>query len=396
LRSHRDFVYRTWSRVAALFLAIATFCTCSAEPAVEFPFKDGDRVDWIGSSSTHIGIWCKTIEFLLRTRHPEIHLTFTRHTTGGGTFDTGNQNLTKWLAESKPTFVLYNYGGNDAGGGEKGLPKFFENMDKAVETAKAAGARVIVMTHQSGDVRKTGKPGFDNRKLYAEEMIKHCIEKGTPVIDTHHALEKMQLEEQKVNDAYTINRDTIHLTESAYIGWGYFLYEKFHAPAAESLAEVSASGQAGNCVRCKVNDIKHENGVLTFTRADEILPLLPPAPAPGPTKPPKTADGTQPDPVPAAAHEKSLPPRKLVPLEKYSSYMLKVTGLADGTYAISCEGKPVGSADAAALAAGVNLNSLLFDSKNDSPWAELAKELWSGKSLEKIGKTAWVFEVRKK
>ena len=40
-------------------------------PAVAFPFQPGDRVAWIGSSSTRIGVWPKTMEFLLRTRHPE-------------------------------------------------------------------------------------------------------------------------------------------------------------------------------------------------------------------------------------------------------------------------------------------------------------------------------------
>ncbi len=77
--------------------------------------------------------------------------------------------------------------------------------------------------------------------------------------------------------------------------------------------------------------------------------------------------------------------------------MLRVTGLAEGSYAISCDGKPIGMADAKALgdAAGVNLNTLLLDSKNPAPWADVAKELWDGKSLEKIGRTAWKFEIRK-
>ena len=77
-------------------------------PAVAFPFKDGDRVAWVGSSSTNIGVWPKTMEFLLRTRHPELKLTFKRYSTGGGTFATGLQNLDKWLADGKPTVVFFN------------------------------------------------------------------------------------------------------------------------------------------------------------------------------------------------------------------------------------------------------------------------------------------------
>src|SRR4028118_409703 len=74
-----------------------------------FPFRAGERVAWIGSSSTSIGVWPKTIEFLLRTRHPDLNLRFQRFTTGSGTFHTALQNLDKWLGEFKPTLVVFNY-----------------------------------------------------------------------------------------------------------------------------------------------------------------------------------------------------------------------------------------------------------------------------------------------
>src|SRR5262245_19432556 len=89
-----------------------------------FELKKGDRVAWVRSSSTNIGVWPKTMEFLLRTRHPELGLTFKKFSTGGGTFATGHQNLDKWLEEFKPTVVFLNYGGNDAGAGEKGLATY--------------------------------------------------------------------------------------------------------------------------------------------------------------------------------------------------------------------------------------------------------------------------------
>jgi hypothetical protein len=30
-----------------------------------------------------------------------------------------------------------------------------------------------------------------------------------------------------------------------------------------------------------------------------------------------------------------------------------------------------------------------------APWQTLAREIWAGKSLDQIGRTAWRFEVRK-
>ena len=102
-----------------------------------FEFKKGDRVAWVGSSSTNIGVWPKTMEFLLRTRHPELQLTFKRYSTGGGTFATGLQNLDKWLADGKPTVVFFNYGSNDAAAAEKGLPPLKDNIATCVAKAEA-------------------------------------------------------------------------------------------------------------------------------------------------------------------------------------------------------------------------------------------------------------------
>src|SRR5947208_17059427 len=108
--------------VVAVAIAIAVHSGARAGEQAAFPFRDGDRVAWIGSSSTNIGIWPKTMEFLLRTRHPKLNLTFKKYSTGGGTFGTGLATLDKWLDDGKPTLVFFNYGSNDAGAGEKGLP----------------------------------------------------------------------------------------------------------------------------------------------------------------------------------------------------------------------------------------------------------------------------------
>jgi lysophospholipase L1-like esterase len=339
-----------------------------ADEKPAFAFKDGDRVAWIGSSSTRIGVWPKTVEFLLRTRHPDTRLEFKSFTTGGGTFATGLQNLEKGLADYKPTVVVFNYGGNDAGAGEKGLPTFKENMTKAYDRVKASGARVVFTTHQAGDVRKAGEAALARRKLYAETMLGFGKEKGWTVIDVHHPLEDLQRNGQKDDEAYTILKDTIHLTNPAYVAWGYYLYEGLNPPSAVSHAALSADGKVTKAVGCKVEDVKAEANGLSFTRADAVLPILPP---------------------------EALPPRKPVPVEKHSAYLLTATGLPDGDYEVRCEGKPIGTVDAKALAAGVNLNTLLLDAKRPAPWEALAKDLWAAKATEQVGKTRWRFEVRK-
>jgi lysophospholipase L1-like esterase len=482
----------------SLLLGVALCAACllqgseNPEPA-HFPFRENDRVAWIGSSSTRIGTWCRTMEFLLCTRHPELHLTFNRSTTGGGTFATGIKNIPAWTSDFKPTYVLFNYGGNDAGGGTKGISQFEANMEKCLEMAQELGARSEFVTHQSGDVRVTAQQPFDNRKLYAELMITYAGENNWTIYDVHHPLEFLQLLAQKQIPDFTINKDRIHLTDSAYVAWGFYLYEDMNPPVKESRVELSADGKITNENNCRVSEVLTVDGALEFTRSDDVLPLLPPDPIPSgnalktvvnttvsalgtaikdtlhnrdaekfsslqhipsdpiqvtstqpaDTLPPDTAAQVQPAPgvkkpvevakskddspakaavketvsnvvapakapapapfkIPpaqaayAAKYGQQLPPRALVPMEKFSRYMLKITGLETGRYQITCEGKPVGIATSQQLAKGVNLNSVLLDSKNPAPWADLARDIWIGKRLDEIGKTNWKFRIEKK
>jgi lysophospholipase L1-like esterase len=363
-----------------------------------FPFKENDTVAIAGSSSTRIGVWCATLEFLLRTRHPELKLNFSRQTSGGGTFATGLKKLPEWLPTVKPNVVLFNYGGNDATPGVKGLPQFKQNIKQCADLVKSVGSKVIVLTPQSADNRmaKPGAPAL--RKIFSYNMVEFCQQNQIDAVDTHSPLENLQKQMQAENDDFTINIDIIHLTHSSYVAWGYYLYERLTPPAAESVAEISADGKIGALTHCKISNVQADANGVSFTRADEILPILPPNPLPGLDA--ATAKKFEPKgPKPQIAfikeHGWELPSRKYVPLEENSKYLLKVTGLSEGSYDIFCEGKPVGRVNSTQLDSGVNLNSVLLDSKNAAPWDALARELWAGKGLSQIGSTQWQFNVRR-
>jgi hypothetical protein len=81
---------RRWIACLGLLVLLALPAR-GQEIEATFQFEKGDRVAWVGSSSTNIGVWPKTMEFLLRTRHPQLELSFKKCSTGGGTFGTGLQ-----------------------------------------------------------------------------------------------------------------------------------------------------------------------------------------------------------------------------------------------------------------------------------------------------------------
>lgn len=363
----------------------------------ECPLQPGDHVLWYGSSSTRIGIWPRTMEFLLRTRHPEMKLTFEREGVGGGTFATALEEMDDILKGLKPTVVLFNFGGNDAVKGTKGVAAFKASMQAALDKVKAHKARTILMTPQPGDERLAGKRN-DNLEPYSEALLDFAKEHRIPAINTYIPLEAMLEAGRRDEPDYTINKDKIHLTDSAYVAWGYFIYEALNTPVAESSAEFARDGTVLKAARCKITGVAAGRGSLAFTREDEILPVLPPVPIPASAQaaPSRTL---LPPPSPALEyaqkHGGDLPPRKHCPLEKHSRYLLKVAGLDAGKYQVFVDGKPLGAATHEQLAAGVNLNTLLLDSGNPAPWHDLILEWWRGKSLDRIGKTAFAFEVRR-
>jgi lysophospholipase L1-like esterase len=340
-----------------------------------FELKKGDRIAWVGSSSTNIGVWPKTMEFLLRTRHPELELSFKKFSTGGGTFATGVQNLDKWLDDFKPTVVFLNYGSNDAGAGEKGLPAMKANIVKCVEKIEARKARVIFTTFQGADPRKSGEEPAAKRKLYAGALVDFCKEKNWPFVNVYPRIQYLQDEMQRIDEKYTILRDKIHLTDPAYIAWGFYLYQGMKLKDEECELVVfpgqfvkgfgsSVPGGLGGVSETKSGD------QIRFKRQDKTLPILPPGP---------------------------LPPRKLVPLEELSSYVLNIGGLdMQAKYEILCEDKSLGVVTGKDLRIGVNINKLILDNNVTPPWDELARNIWAGKDLDKIGKTEWNWRVVKK
>lgn len=338
----------------------------AARPALLIQPKD--RLAWVGSSSTRIGIWPKTVEFLLKTRHPSLDLSFQSFSTGGGTFQTGVENLDAWLEDFRPSLVVLNYGGNDAGSGFHGLSAFRDRMGQCVAKIHSRGSRTILVTPQAADLRKSGREPAAKRALYADVMLDHGREQGWSVIDVHEPLAALQRSGSKADPDFSILKDRIHLTHSAYVAWGFYFYDRLDLPRARSAAMLNAQGKVVWSTNCEIREVSATEDVLAFTRTDRILPILPPGP---------------------------LPPRELVPMESNSVYRLRVVGLKPGSYEIRCDGKPLGETDEASLALGIDLNSLLLDSGNEAPWASLAKEVWEGRTLPELGKTPWRYEVRR-
>ncbi|MEI6236032.1 MAG: GDSL-type esterase/lipase family protein [Planctomycetota bacterium] len=372
----------------------ASLVALFAQPPGEFPFKSGDRVAFVGSSSTYIGVWTKTVEFLLRSRHPDVDISFSRHSTGGGTYATCAERLPDWLERSHPTLVFFNYGANDSYGGKEMIGELHEAISLCSQLAQKSGARVVHITPQSGDIRKSGSQAYFRRKRYADDMLMFCKTNGHDIVDTHHPLEDLQLKMQGVDATFSMNTDSVHLTDAAYVAWGFFMYDRLNPLHVESALHLDAtSKRVVSSTRCSAR-ILDSDAALCFERVDEVLPVLPPSPLPVDQSRTMLASYSNFSELASVPHDSpSLPPRQFVPLEKRSAYRLKIDGLAAGMYVLECNGKPSGRATAAELAAGVNLVALCLDAGIKAPWEKVAAKLWNGARLKEIDDRNFIYKL---
>src|SRR5690348_6933545 len=125
-------------------------------------------------------------------------------------------------------------------------------MGRCVAEAQRSGSRVILVTPQAADVRKSGAVAAARRTLYAETMLGYGRERGWTVIDIHHPLDVMQRSHGRDHPDYTINKDTIHLTDAAYIAWGVFFYDRLGLLLVRSEAVLSAAGEVMATENCEV------------------------------------------------------------------------------------------------------------------------------------------------
>jgi lysophospholipase L1-like esterase len=122
-----------------------------------FPFKEGDRVMFLGDSITEQYQYSSDIERYLATRFPAWKLSFMNAGIGGDTATGGANRFQQHVLDEKPTIVTINFGMNDGGYGGFDANRhkpYVENTTKMLTMAKDAGVRVVLISPNAVDWRK--------------------------------------------------------------------------------------------------------------------------------------------------------------------------------------------------------------------------------------------------
>ncbi|HBI45301.1 MAG TPA: hypothetical protein DDY78_20985 [Planctomycetales bacterium] len=347
----------------AVFVAAAPL---TAADSTDFFFKKGDRIVFLGDSITEQYQYSTDIELYLTTRFPEWNLTFINAGISGDTATGGASRFATHVLAEKPTAVTIDFGMNDGGYGafdKKRAKAFLEKTETMLKAAKEAGVRVALISPNAVEVRNN--PGLKTyletqKEFYAplkeladkymdafvdqyavtrafeekigpdNDAVKGALEKIAP----ENALAKTLIEKLAADTAVKAFPDGVHTGGGGALLMARTILVGLKAPAVVSDLEIDAADhKAGKATRCKADKVAGGAEGVSFERTDEALPL------------PVAKDWG--DMLPYVDRLKNL-----------NYYGLKVSGLKEGKYALSIDGKKVKTYAASDLAAGVNLGNL--------------------------------------
>ncbi len=344
------------------FLAIVGFA--ARVVATDFFIHDGDRVVFLGDSITQQKLYTTYIEAYALTRHPQWKLSFRNTGWGGDTSwlrqrahpdedqlfaadDATQQSmveksvgfgLSRDVLPLKPTVVTVDFAMND---------HHYEAFRKDIFGAYVRSQTQINKVLKSNDVRVaflTTQPIEDKRadpdkdvknqslRKFSDGLKDMAAKEDATFVDQFDPYMTIMLREHANNPKVVMGGgDAVHPGPIGHTIMAWAILKGLGASALVSRAEID--GAAKKVIAedaCRIKKLKIADGVISFDRLDDALPM--------PIDPPAE------------------PALKLAPiLDDLNRYELRITGLAAGNYELSIDGEPVGKASAEELEKGWNL-----------------------------------------
>jgi lysophospholipase L1-like esterase len=367
---------RFTTAIASLALAFTSFSLRAAEPTLQF--KDNDVWVMAGDSITAQRLHTNYIEAFYRTRHPEWHLHFRNSGIGGNR--TGNilARFDYDVAAWKPTIVSIELGMNDVNGT---VEVYIQGMKDLIAKIRAIPAQPVLISSSpvdDGSIMNDWKSQrCEKIHPFTEALKKLAAEENIVFVDQYHALIDLWGQNRRKGEALAVKNgawppkatpvpvpatpataangatpaparkpeppiapsliplggNPVHPGPVGQYNMASVILEGLKADGAVSSATLNAAGIVAEAKGCKITEISATDGKLSFTRLDDRgpWPILP-----------------------MAKSALELLPETL----NLSQYLLRVTGLADGAYHVSIEGKPAATVSAKDLAAGWNISTV--------------------------------------
>ena len=347
-----------------LLVLLQTLSLCASGLAGEFFIRNGDRVVFLGDSITEQRLYTTYIEAYALTRYPEWKLWFRNVGWGGDTawlrqrahpnesqLFAADETVQQKMIESavgrglerdvlplKPTAVTVKFGMND-----HAYQAFREDIFKAyvrsqTQIAKvlhSKGARVAFLTPQPIE-EKRPDPDKDvkNESLrkFCDGLKEVAAKTDSTFVDQFDPYMAIMMHERQDNPKAAIGGgDAVHPGPPGHTLMAWAVLKGLGASPLVSRVEIDADAKKVSAAEgCRIAHLKVADGVVSFERSDDALPM--------------------------PIDSKAEPALKLAPvLDDLSLYELRVTGLPAGQYELIVDGDTACKVTGEELGKGCNL-----------------------------------------
>lgn len=326
----------------------------------DYPLRHNDTVVFLGDSNTAGADFGKVIETFTLLRYPERAIAFRNAGIGGDTAAGGAARLERDVFDQGGTVVIVTFGLNDilwgAAADEAHRQAFLNGIRSILISCRDHVPRVRVILNSypltGGQVGQT-QPNPTQQFLHDMALDAFAIAQqvGGDVltIDVFEDMFDLFVNGRQTSPLWGPRPsmgDGIHLTPFGHQVWAWALLRNMNvSPTVSSVTLSAAPLQVVTTTNATVSGLTAPSGRIEFTRLDGGLPMN------------------------FGAFQIVTPLLWVPYTDELNRYLLKVTGLATGTYAIDVDGKRIGQWTATVLAAGVNLGPDTADAYwPTTPW----------------------------
>lgn len=346
-----------------IFLAIVpllVFQTISAQQVS--PFKEGDRVVFLGNSITDGGRYHSFIWLYYMTRFPDMPLTIMNAGIGGDTAYDMNKRLDGDVFSKRPTVLVATFGMNDSGYfeynwdgqedfGEKKYQECYGNFKQMEKRFQGLpNTRIVMMGSSPYDetAKIEGNTALRGKNETMKRIVafqKESAEKnGWEFFDLNQPMTEINQNGQQKDSTFTVcGNDRIHPDNDGHMVMAY-LFLKEQGFTGKEVASIEIDGkkqQVINAANCEISNVKKIKNDISFDYLAQSLPY------PLDT----TARGW-------GSKASQYQVIDIVPfMDEMNQEILKVTGLK-GKYKLIIDGEEIGIWSAQDFATGINMAAL--------------------------------------
>jgi lysophospholipase L1-like esterase len=344
-----------------LSLIVLSFLSLYASAQQVSPFKENDRVVFLGNSITDGGHYHSYIWLYYMTRFPDMKLTVANAGVGGDRAEEMFKRLDGDVFSKNPTVLITTFGMNDTGYFEYNEPGAEAFADKRVNESyewykkmedrykKLPDTKIVLMGSSPYDeTAKIENNPFRNKNKAMTRIVdfqrQAALENHWEFIDLNAPMTEINERMQKNDPSFTLcGRDRIHPDNDGHMVMAY-LFLKGQGFAGKEVAGIhidAAKAVVKSSANCSISDLKKTADGIRFDYLAKALPY------PLDT----VARGWEQQKGQAKAIE-------VVPfMEEMNKEILQVSGLK-GNYRLLIDNEEIGTWSAGDFAKGINLAAL--------------------------------------